>query len=366
MNILGMPLAALLGGEAAIDQMAPQGDPIVVPGGVNRPARTASAPIPTFGGSLDNTNLIRERVAAAQAAEEAAQHEGMFGVKGTLRDILGTVGDAFLMQSGMNPLYHMRRKEERLGDALTGMSMNPTAAGERAMGVAPAIGQEILGSVFDQQASAQERMIDAQKAARMGVKDTRDAYQSGAELFGSIIGSLNPDTYEQGKNILGAIKERFGLGDEFTIPDQYDEDLKTMYQYGTMPTSRQISSAQADRRLDQGDTRNQIAARNARSAERRAAMARPRSDSRQEMFQEFSAIPREERTEDQQRFLDSYTSSADRGAGRRNRGGSPAQRPVGAYRSKTDPSKFEIVLPNGSVVQATEAQAKAFVQNQQR
>lgn len=60
-----------------------------------------------------------------EAAEEIVSsgvpdydRKGMFGIKGTFRDILGTLGDAFLMQGGADPVYRPRRQEEEKANAL--------------------------------------------------------------------------------------------------------------------------------------------------------------------------------------------------------------------------------------------------------
>lgn len=48
----------------------------------------------------------------------AEPRKGMFGIKGQARDILGLIGDAFLVQGGADPIYRQQRLNERIADAL--------------------------------------------------------------------------------------------------------------------------------------------------------------------------------------------------------------------------------------------------------
>ena len=50
--------------------------------------------------------------------ESQIKHKGLFGVKGSLRDILGVLGDAFLVQSGNPRIYAPNRRREIMGEQL--------------------------------------------------------------------------------------------------------------------------------------------------------------------------------------------------------------------------------------------------------
>ena len=52
------------------------------------------------------------------------QHKGLFGVKGTLRDVLGLLGDSYLMVNGRNPYYAGIRRQELASDQLAGRYQN--------------------------------------------------------------------------------------------------------------------------------------------------------------------------------------------------------------------------------------------------
>jgi hypothetical protein len=119
---------------------APADDTITVTGEVPQgvqPSRPVSypdappAPKVTNGPTppdLGNRSYIE---AAQAAANNVPGHKGMFGLHGTLRDILGMVGDAMLVQSGRSPIYSPARQEEKTQDALSGFTVDPVAAQER-------------------------------------------------------------------------------------------------------------------------------------------------------------------------------------------------------------------------------------------
>lgn len=97
----------------------------------------------------------RDWLLEAQAAKEAApDRKGMFGMKGTLRDVVGILGDAFLVQGGGKAIYGPQRQLERKSDAIVGMTAgmdrsDPATAAylnaiERAAYEDPAMAEEML------------------------------------------------------------------------------------------------------------------------------------------------------------------------------------------------------------------------------
>jgi len=53
---------------------------------------------------------------------QVVDHRGMFGTRGTLRDVLGTIGDALLMQGGHQAIYRPQRQQEQIADAMVGFN----------------------------------------------------------------------------------------------------------------------------------------------------------------------------------------------------------------------------------------------------
>lgn len=92
------------------------------------------------------------------------QRRGAFGAKGTLRDILGTLGDAFLVQSGNKPVYGPRRDREQNADAMAGFTDNPLAAIERLGHNDPAAAEELYKTYqTDQLKNAQLQSLNASR-----------------------------------------------------------------------------------------------------------------------------------------------------------------------------------------------------------
>jgi hypothetical protein len=55
---------------------------------------------------------------AANALKPHPESKGLFHQGGTVRNILGAIGDAFLVQSGHEPVYAKRMQQQRLASAL--------------------------------------------------------------------------------------------------------------------------------------------------------------------------------------------------------------------------------------------------------
>lgn len=54
------------------------------------------------------------------SGKDPIEHKGMFGVKGTLRDVLGVLGDTYLIANGRDPLYGPTRRRERASAEMAG------------------------------------------------------------------------------------------------------------------------------------------------------------------------------------------------------------------------------------------------------
>lgn len=185
-------LAALLGQQSApimgqdpnllLEDNVTEGEPIVVdmprsapPAPSPEPAPapvtpvTSDAPPGTYSDmGLDNSEALRQTYLINQRNEELARkgdpergiepRKGAFGMKGTLRDVVGILGDAFLVQSGNKAVYGPRRDQERFADSLAGFTRDPGAAVERAM--ATGIDNEAAYSIYDKEGN---RINDANR-----------------------------------------------------------------------------------------------------------------------------------------------------------------------------------------------------------
>lgn len=134
-------LLSLLGQQAA-SQVVPQDEyqgQIDVVGQGNQPIE-----LPNYDDyTLNNAPAVMGRDQDIKQTEEASGRRGMFGMKGTLRDVLGVLGDAFLVQSGNAPMYAPTRRKEHISDAMAGFTVDPVSAIERVSYYDPEMGQKL-------------------------------------------------------------------------------------------------------------------------------------------------------------------------------------------------------------------------------
>lgn len=100
-------------------------------------SRATQGGYPRFGGGSQGNSPYELSLNSGAPTEEevneipvmaAEPRKGIFGIKGQARDILGLIGDAFLVQGGADPVYAKRRQEERIADALMDYGTDPDKA----------------------------------------------------------------------------------------------------------------------------------------------------------------------------------------------------------------------------------------------
>ena len=195
--------------------------------------------------------------------DELIKRSGLFGVKGTLRDVLGTLGDAFLVGSGNKQIYGPQREKEKLQSAMYGFTNDPQAAAERVALVDPALGRELNQDYqtqqrYAQQSALQQQQLLAQKAA---------VAAKGATLVGSYARTLNsPEKYKLGRAGLQKVIDQYGL--DVTLPEEYDENsLSDLFTRGQTP-DQLVDNDRADRGLE---SQNSARAASTSVARQRAA-----------------------------------------------------------------------------------------------
>ena len=202
----GDPLAALLGARNA----APQGDP-----------QMPAAPIEPQG--EDITVQSRE------------PRTGMFGIKGTFRDILGLLGDSLSSATGGDTYYNKRREQEKYADALGEDVMdNPANSVDRL--ITAGFGKE-AGSLAQQ---VQENEIAKAKAEQYKAYQQAQVTEQGYKNLGSLFATADEKTFPA----LRAIAERraasYGID-----PGELPNDFNSAKRWGLDPYRRN--------RLDQFD-----------------------------------------------------------------------------------------------------------------
>ena len=236
---------------------------------------TPRAPLPSIG----NREYIQRGL---DAANDVPEREGRFGVRGTLRDILGTVGDAFLVQSGNDTVYAPQVDRERQANAMAGMTSDARSATER---LATAGFPEEAGGLYREMGAQDQRDVVARNQQATidanSRKEGADNYEEGTKLMAQAAAAIaaNPALFGTISRRMEQIKEMYGLGEEFeildpaTAPSGYYEGMATS---GTPSTTVANINANAPSRaaaIEQGNRRAATGERNAATAERRAAQA---------------------------------------------------------------------------------------------
>lgn len=267
---------------AAPDPLAPDpsgNTPIVVPGAISDPSAD-SMPYDDF--NLRNGRAVIERDRAFNDTEGAVDpsrkdRRGPFGSRGTLRDILGTVGDAFLIQSGNDPMYAPRRERERLSDAMAGFTQDPMAAIERVAGINPQAAQAMLEQyqlnqdrTADNQRMQGQAQTQADQERRQAINNARD---NAARLLNAAATSGDPaQAFQQ---VLPQIQQMasaysLSLEDIAMRADMSPEQLSMIAQAGMTPY-QQNRVPQYERGLD---IREQRAGESARANRVRESIQR--------------------------------------------------------------------------------------------
>ena len=203
------------------------------------PVYGKNIPVPAASQTINPEDLVPRDIGNADFAEEAAkannttqerlndkglQHKGMFGLKGTLRDVLGLLGDSFLVGSGHASEYDKVRQREREGDAMAGFTQDPSGAAERLSGVNPAAAKIVQGLAIQEQ--IRKAQLESVNIARQQQEDARrfqvytNAQKVISNIFASPVAQTNPDlALRQAKFIAQRSQvplEEFGLHENMT------------------------------------------------------------------------------------------------------------------------------------------------------
>ena len=186
--------------------------------------------------SLDNRRFIEQRDEAAKKREEFAPRKGMFGIKGTLRDVLGALSDNYLMQGGQKPQYQAMREQERLQDAMAGFTqMDPRAVAENLAGVDRESAVKFYDMVADQRAkSATQEGLSADRT----YKRRQDFGNYAARLLS---GAKTPEQQAYVLEVLGRRAKESGidLADILGTEGPLDEAQRTAFATGDMTVNQQ-------------------------------------------------------------------------------------------------------------------------------
>jgi len=192
--------------------------------------------------------------------DELIPRKGMFGVKGTLRDVLGLIGDSLLVGGGKQAIYRPVREQEKLGSAIYGYNANPQAAIDRAAIVNPEAAMDL------QKQYGQDKRTD-----QLIAQQVLGAQQKARTTLGSMAQGLmkNPQLYAQYRPQLQALSDKYELG--HTFGDTLNpEDLDMLARSGLTPDQGFDNDRQDMTAADMQEYRNgQLGVSRQRAAEQR-------------------------------------------------------------------------------------------------
>lgn len=217
----------------------------------------------------------------AVSASTLPVHKGMFGVKGTLRDIIGALGDGILISNGQNPIYSARRKLENEQDALQDFETAPDLSARRMMQVDPDKGYAMM-SDMEKRSVAKETAQAAAKSARL------TAQSKGFGILGGLAGTLNKNNYKQQMGIIRRVADDYGI----ELPDspaEYDEEYAKNLSMMGVERYKQIRSGQMQDDLESKKI-DRVQRRQANANYRDAALKN--ADDREEIARDRNEISR--------------------------------------------------------------------------
>lgn len=273
----GGDLGHLFGIPVTAQQAANPNDPIVV--SAQRPGAGAAPDVnmdaysmPDAVPNLSNRAIAEEALKARQENDKLP-HKGMFGIKGTLRDVLGTIGDAFLVNAGKNAVYAPIRQREREGDAMAGQTMNPLAAIERMTAVNPSMSNDMNENYQQQQLRQAQQDSLASSRDIMNAKRQMDMSETGLDRIAAFIaGGVPYENVVKYAATRGITPEN--LADLGITPDMSPE-ARQAFAMSAVDPYKQTRLGQYDRGLGQGERRLEISQQNADS--QRISATRPRA-----------------------------------------------------------------------------------------
>jgi hypothetical protein len=307
------PLALLMGQQIAAGALPPEEEENIIT--VTAPQGRPEGVMPNYGDAPErpridpNYVLNDDRIAPSEEElREILPRRGMFGVKGTLRDILGTLGDAFLVQSGNKEIYAPQRERERMGDAMFGASQNPRQAAERlaAGGFADQSRQLLEQVSTDEYRSAQQASLEGtrQDQAANRREDNLTVLRNLTARRLQAAGD-RPDAVQYAIQLAMQDAQRLGISmaDLGIQPGMTPEQMDVVAG-GDMTVNQQVQVPFTERRVATGEYNAQTGRINANRP--RNPPPRPRADTELEYYRAVSEIPENDRTPEERSFMRRY------------------------------------------------------------
>lgn len=219
------------------------------------------APPPNYDNSAALT-AIRSSLGAHQA-QGGGDNPGLFGLlpqkmqHGTLRNVLGALGDAFLVGSGHDPLYEQRMQRQELGDAMAGFQQNPGTAASRMAATAVPDAAKMAMDMYEQSNQQKIRQQQMQQTAdyHQSMTDSRDdaSLQRMTPYAGAMVnGVKDKESYGKAWARADAIAKRIGpnySAADFGLVDP--EDWQPAAGPAGVTASQALTNSATNRSIDQ-------------------------------------------------------------------------------------------------------------------
>ena len=274
-------------------------------------------------------------------SQEVTPRSGMFGVKGTLRDVLGLLGDAFLVNAGRNAVYAPKRQQEKESDAIYGFTENPMEAAERlgthnaqaGMGLYDkAIDNQVRQAQVESMGAARESQVEQRKADL--IKNLRN-YAARA-----LQEADTPEKQAYALQLAEGYATKMGLTlEDLGIDPNMSPEQREIYANTDMTVNQQQMFDHRDSSLKQDESQFVRAERGRMARDNPPSPpARPRADTELEYYRSINSKPPSQQTPSEKAFVKRYLEGT--GGKKRSRiGGAPPPPPS----SGAAPSRFRIV-----------------------
>ncbi len=287
--------------RASVQGLSTQDDSLnagVTPSPVFNKGVSQDAPPPSM--NYNNSQDVRAVNDSLTQPQGGSTNPGIYGLlpqgmqHGTLRNVLGALGDAFLVQAGDQPHYRQHMEQQAMGQAMAGVNMDDPASvsagiqrlmatgSPGAMDMADKINQQF------QQAQLRKATIDNTNVYREGVLSDRQQYHAdetnarnlstlrlnAQAMSGLVANAQTPEQYKAIHDRVEAMAQRLGLhASDVGLPDPEAWTPGSMNGYGA--TGAQVQTSFDRQRGQNLGVENNIRTNNAREGAARINASRP-------------------------------------------------------------------------------------------
>jgi hypothetical protein len=185
------------------------------------------------------------------SAPAPIDRSGMFGVRGGLRDLLGVLGDAFLVQGGADPRYQPRRQMEREADALQnyyGGSEDDQMVGLRELNkINPTRATELQDKTEQARLRKLEKQALASQRDATALLRTEQANQTREKILERIpnlLGGATPQNWPAVRRAMITMMNNRGIPEEARPPIPENWDQSWVDSFGMSPKEKQAATTQ--------------------------------------------------------------------------------------------------------------------------